>query len=255
MYQGVTKSITCRGCSTQFTATSRGRLPQYCSRECHLSNGPKCRVCGSPATRRLMCTKHWAQWERHGGPVATRTCKHCGRCYQESAEGRGRARATCSDQCRTERTALKRNAQAAKLSGTCCTLSGCEKPLRSPNSPWCEMHYGRVRFNGEPGEPGERGNLYGEEHHSWAGDRVAYRSAHSRLTKTRGKASALSCVDCGRQAHHWSYDHTDADEKWELVNGCYLPFSTDTSRYDPRCATCHREFDEGYKTDGVVEFA
>lgn len=80
-----------------------------------------------------------------------------------------------------------------------------------------------------------------DEHHSqWQGADVGYDGLHKRIKKQRGPAQAHSCVDCGRQAAHWSYDHTDPAEK----RGPDGPYSVDMDRYDPRCRRCHVLFDK-----------
>lgn len=74
-----------------------------------------------------------------------------------------------------------------------------------------------------------------------------YRSAHSRLTRTRGKASAHLCVDCGGPAHEWSYNHDDPEEfvTHKTRNGKHgerivtVHYSADPDHYSPRCRRCH----------------
>lgn len=148
MYLGVTKTLTCRGCGEQYTATSTGRLPQWCSPQCKRDNGPKCKLCGDRAKSRELCAKHWTQDRVHGGPVATRICKQCGKRYQQPAEGRGRMRATCSNECAHARRTDHKARQDARLATTRCSAHGCDKPRRSIGADWCEMHYGRMRFTG-----------------------------------------------------------------------------------------------------------
>ena len=68
-----------------------------------------------------------------------------------------------------------------------------------------------------------------------------YHAVHHRLYRDRGLASQHECVDCGEQAFHWSYDHTE-------ITPLHSPkgdYSTDQTKYQPRCALCHKAFD-GY---------
>lgn len=250
-YTGVTKTLICRGCSHEYTATSTGRLPQWCIPECKKANGPRCKVCGGRAKSIGLCPKHWHQRKRHGGDVAPRTCKQCGKPYQESASGRGKARATCSETCREERNSALHRARLDRLNQTHCSVDECDLPIRSSGAIWCEMHYVRVRQQGKPGEAASRVGRSGEEHHAWAGDEIGYRAAHNRIERLRGIASSHSCVDCGDRAEHWSYNHSGVKERWGYANGCYLPYSTDVHAYDARCRTCHRAFD-GRQKHGVV---
>lgn len=70
---------------------------------------------------------------------------------------------------------------------------------------------------------------------------VAYCTAHDRCRSDRGKASDHTCVDCGKQAHDWSYNHDDPNEC--VDEGTGAPYSTDPGHYSPRCMRCHRIFD------------
>jgi hypothetical protein len=68
-----------------------------------------------------------------------------------------------------------------------------------------------------------------------------YNGVHVRLRADIGPAAAHQCVDCGTQAHHWSYDHQDPCERVRAEDG--LPYSLDPSHYEPRCVPCHKAFD------------
>ena len=78
---------------------------------------------------------------------------------------------------------------------------------------------------------------------------AGYTLVHARLKRERGRAALLDCVDCGGPSHEWSYDGTDPDQLEGLCGsrGCAAlhPFSTDLSRYVPRCRPCHRKKDLG----------
>lgn len=251
-YLGVTKTMTCRGCAAKYTATSTGRLPQWCSSECKRTNGPKCKICGARAKSIQLCAKHEAQFRTHGGATPTRDCKQCGKTYQITIDGRGRPRETCSTECRDARALARQEERAAILSGVHCKIGRCEKPIRSTGSPYCEMHYGRIRFGGTPGEAESRVGRSGERHHHWAGDNITYRTAHTRVHKARGAAATYQCIDCGKQAQQWSYNHLSDKEQWGLTsNGYYLPYSADVEAYDPRCISCHQIFDEAYRHELV----
>jgi len=78
-------------------------------------------------------------------------------------------------------------------------------------------------------------------HHPRYSEAPSYQRVHTRLAEERGKASdAGPCVTCGRPAQEWSYDGTDPDH---LHHEKGYPYSTDPSRYVPRCISCHRKRD------------
>jgi len=71
-------------------------------------------------------------------------------------------------------------------------------------------------------------------------EQPTYRSAHSRVTRSRGKASDQTCVDCGGQAAEWSYvgcADEIVEDGWRY---CGHP-----EHYAPRCLRCHRSEDQG----------
>jgi hypothetical protein len=110
-----------------------------------------------------------------------------------------------------------------------CTYEGCDHVRRSHTSPWCQTHYVRIWRNGDPSVV-----------RTTVKEQPAYRSAHARLTRKRGRASQFQCVDCPRRAHHWSYDGTDPNE---LKSPRGQTYSLDVSKYVPRCASCHMKHD------------
>lgn len=73
---------------------------------------------------------------------------------------------------------------------------------------------------------------------------VGYSGAHCRVRRDLGAAADHSCVDCGKQAKHWSYDHKDAAELYDVVTGGYVvAYSLDAEHYEPRCVPCHKRYD------------
>jgi hypothetical protein len=71
----------------------------------------------------------------------SRICLHCS-CQFEYDISQGADRKFCSKKCRV---ALARERHKQKCSLRECIVEGCEKPIRSSKSIYCEMHYGRVR--------------------------------------------------------------------------------------------------------------
>jgi hypothetical protein len=84
----------------------------------------------------------------------------------------------------------------------------------------------------------------GNRRHRWADD-AGYSAAHGRVRHRRGSASLHLCVDCGKQAKHWSYDRLDENERTSDLPGPSLgaPYSLDPSHYVARCVPCHKTFD------------
>lgn len=117
-----------------------------------------------------------------------------------------------------------------------CVAPGCDRTPRSATAKYCEMHYYRLRRNGVLEA---NGNEPGERHHGWVGDSVSYRALHTRVMKARGRASDHQCIDCGRRAEQWSYDHECPNER-HAEQGVY---STNIDHYQPRCRSCHKRFD------------
>jgi hypothetical protein len=71
-----------------------------------------------------------------------------------------------------------------------------------------------------------------------------YGAAHDRLRRLRGAASHHACVDCGRNASHWSYDHADADELLAYgLSANPISYSAKPEHYVPRCVPCHKRHD------------
>ena len=93
-------------------------------------------------------------------------------------------------------------------------------------------------------------NRYGDEstcgHRPTHGrsDDAGYGAAHDRIRRARGAASEHDCVGCGGSAYHWSYDHSDPDERVATeppLTG--IAYSLNPEHYSPRCVPCHKRFD------------
>lgn len=98
----------------------------------------------------------------------------------------------------------------------------------------CKPHYERLRLGRSMwnGKSNPRKNI------------LTYGGAHSRVRKARGSAVEYSCVDCGKQASEWSYDHSDPSQVVGLTSrGHEAAYSMDPAHYSPRCKSCHAVFD------------
>lgn len=127
-----------------------------------------------------------------------------------------------------------------------CLVDGCSKP--DQESGMCSMHAARMRRHGDVEvciSPAGRRMHYREDHHNWVGDGITYSGAHARVRAWRGPASAQACVDCGKQAEHWSYGHCAERELLATGRTLGMPYSSDPDDYYPRCAMCHKRFDMG----------
>lgn len=123
-----------------------------------------------------------------------------------------------------------------------CKFPGCTK-VDDGLSGYCKLHMTRIRRHGAPDIVLSPTVYRGPEHSSWTGDSCSYTAVHQRLRHVRGSASKYQCVDCGRQAKQWSYNH---DATNELVSESGLPYSSDLAHYSPRCVACHKKFDLRY---------
>ena len=95
-----------------------------------------------------------------------------------------------------------------------CRIDGCTKSVKEIGM--CSMHASRVRRHGDPDaftHQRDRNLPRGEAHHSWTGSEATYENAHRRVKRERRRPSTHKCADCGAQAQHWSYDHSDPDER------------------------------------------
>lgn len=71
----------------------------------------------------------------------------------------------------------------------------------------------------------------------------SYQALHDRLRRYRGRASEHTCVGCGGQAQDWAYDHSDPGQLVTKVGKKQIAYSTDLSRYQPMCRSCHHRLD------------
>lgn len=149
-----------------------------------------------------------------------------------------------SPYCETHYYRLRRTGTTAdpqRIEGK-CHAEGCSKEAKCngaaadrPGKFYCRLHYLRIKKRGD-----ESFEFKGPNSPRWTGDAATSRTVHQRLRKERGSAREHYCVDCGRSAAHWSYDHQADDERHDPEKG---PYTTDISHYQPRCVSCHKRFD------------
>ena len=93
-----------------------------------------------------------------------------------------------------------------------------------------------------------RGNAKtcGIKRNHWS-NTTEYHAAHDRVQRRHGPAAKHECVDCGRPAAQWSYNHQDPNERISTSPGTSngLSYSLNPGYYEPRCVPCHKRFDLG----------
>ena len=197
--------------------------------------------CDRPKIARGWCGTHWARWRKHGtvelperitytvcvidgcdNPSRSSRCPHCEMHYY-----RIRRRGTIE--------LVKPNRKRRGI----CTIDGCGKRDKGPHG-LCDKHYTRKVRHGDPLAFRPNPMPSGPDNPKWTGDLATYGAVHQRVKKARGVPSLHTCVDCGGQAQHWSYDHGDPNELFEEGYGAY---SLEISHYAPRCVKCHKNFD------------
>lgn len=192
---------------------------------------PTCSVdgCDKNVIARGWCHMHYARWRKYGT-----TKPWSGICEVDGCAQISRSRT--NRHCEMHYYRLRRTGSTAdpvRVSGP-CRAAGCDSEADRLDG-LCRMHYLRVD---------KRNDLdfvyQGPANHMWTGDEATYRAVHQRVKKQRGRPSTHRCVDCGKRAQHWSYDRSDPDQKYQEGKG---PYSTDISRYHPRCVSCHKKFD------------
>ena len=68
-----------------------------------------------------------------------------------------------------------------------------------------------------------------EKNGKWIDGRAWYQTIHKQIVKLKGLAKTYKCIDCGKEAKHWSN-----------INHLY---SLNPDDYQPRCASCHKLYD------------
>lgn len=130
---------------------------------------------------------------------------------------------------------------ATKVTPRICSVDGCEKTAKR-GSWMCSMHLARIARHGDPHiviPHAERNFPRGPESHAWNAE-GSYSAVHQRLRYQRGPARNQICVDCQGPARQWSLNGRRHDDPFSEGEG---PYSTDLSRYVPRCVPCHKRHD------------
>ena len=88
----------------------------------------------------------------------------------------------------------------------------------------------------------------GAGHPRHRGDRIAYATAHKRVSSARGRAAEHRCLICDEPATSWAYRGGSERElkEWREVSPVktgWLRYSPDPADYDPLCWACHARKD------------
>lgn len=201
----------------------------------------KCSVegCESPVECRSVCKAHYGRLLRHGSPTAGRASSRTG-CAVEGCERPHRGRGLCD--LHLQRMVRNGTTEAVRFKPRSCSIEGCGRPHSGRG--WCALHYQRWARAGDPTTV--RINpaiLPGNQNCKWRGSEVGYTAAHDRVRKALGSASEKKCVDCGKPATGWSYDHLDPDERVGTDDPKQMPYSTKAEHYQARCDSCHWHID------------
>jgi hypothetical protein len=113
-----------------------------------------------------------------------------------------------------------------------CVVDGCDNGASAKKM--CPLHYRRARTGVPLTQPLGQRNY----------DQGSYGMTHKRITYKYGKAAKQLCVNCGKQALDWSYNHSGIEERVLIKSsGEGREYSSDIDQYVPRCRKCHRLFD------------
>lgn len=201
--------------------------------------------CDKPLRARGYCCAHWALWRKYGVPLKKPVPPSYEAC---TVDGCSRApRSAYAENCETHYYRLRRRGtldltRPQRPSRGICRIDGCGKADKGPHG-YCSKHHARLTRNGGPLTLRGPNAPSGEDNPHWTGANATAGAVHQRVRKARGSAAGWGCTDCAKPAEHWSYDHTDPDERQDATKG---PYSLDIDRYFPRCVRCHKRFDMDY---------
>ena len=209
--------------------------------------------CPEPERTYGWCIYHYQRWWRTGDPLGSlampKPPKPEGPCEVETCDEPRRspyAKWCESHYYRVRRTGELRPEvplRVKQFGPRPCSAPDCTTVI--PNGTYCHKHYARVYRHGDPTvvKKATPNPTYGPDNPTWLGDDItAYSTQHSRLKKYRGLAKDFPCVDCGRPADQWSYDHGCPDERYNDLGCAWCPH---LECYSARDLECHRRYDRG----------
>lgn len=197
--------------------------------------------CPKPIRARGWCCAHYARWRKYGTTDLPEQPTYAS-CMADGCDKPPRSKR--SPHCEAHYYRMRRRGTLELVKPQrerrgICTVDGCGNTDCGLHG-LCDKHYARSVRNGHPLVLRGPNIMRGPDNPHWTGDDATYSALHQRVKKERGRPSQHQCVDCGRQAQHWSYNHEDPNEKFEEGKGAY---SLDIYCYDTRCVSCHKQFD------------
>lgn len=197
--------------------------------------------CGRTLKARGWCALHYGRWQTHGDPntvlrkVKSKPPMSSKQCSVYDCD----SPAYCRTFCTMHYTRWKVHGDPLKVivqTKAHCKVEGCDKMQHAHD--YCASHLYRFQTYGDPLAEGP-GRHKGRNRM----ETPTYDGMHKRIFYDRGKATQFTCVDCDNPAQEWSYDGGCPNELYEVKDIEPLAYSTDQSRYSPRCKRCHRHKD------------
>ena len=169
--------------------------------------------------------------------MRSRNCVRCSAAFNYEIS-RGNDRKYCTAKCRRAEIASTRKALVSELR---CHVDDCDKSPRNVGSPCCEMHYYRLRRNGNleaPGRPiaGKYEQSAGYIKIYAPGHPMAIRSnyayEHRKIFYDANGEGPFSCHVCGKKIGYdvLHVDHLDDNHR-----------NNAASNLAPACPTCNRQ--------------
>lgn len=195
--------------------------------------------CDRPSRARSMCTKHYQQMKLWGEVRPDR--EKFSVCQADGCERKPRSES--ASYCEMHYSRLRRNGTlsivAPRVPDSKCVVVGCNKKAFTTGG-LCRNHSLGMKRNGD-----FKNHARGELAYNWVSEsELGYKTAHRRVKTARGSASKYPCVDCGKKARHWSYNHCAEHELSEThERGGVVSYSANIWDYSPRCVSCHKKFD------------
>lgn len=192
--------------------------------------------CDRAYRARGWCATHWARWKAHGTTADPKRIPTRTKCSVDECDRKPRSRG--AEYCEMHYYRLRRNGSLEtvkpRVPEIACVVDGCKRPAERTDG-LCRACLYRLQRNGTFDYVGYR-----------TPDHLAtYTIVHQRIRSTYGPAAKRKCVDCGRQARQWSYNHRDPNERWGPSDSypVPMPYSVDLAHYEPRCVPCHKRMD------------
>lgn len=196
--------------------------------------------CARPYEGSGYCKRHRDRWKRNGDPTTSRV-KRRGGCAVDGCTTPHRGKGYCATHYERWHRLGDPLAVVRVYGRTECKVEGCGRAHY--NSGYCVSHHWRYSQYGDPTAPTPpslHDMVWASLDVARRGTLAGYRTAHSRIYSTRGRAPHQACSHCGRQAAGWAYMHSDPGERYARGKGFY---SENPRFYEPLCRPCHDRYD------------